>query len=446
MRSAVFRGAIAGLLVFGIWSSGSTAASTVHVNQAGAVGLAVLPQTQSVTVGAIFEWTIQVNAGDQELDAADAYLNFNSNFLKVVDSAGNEASAVTPGETLKVALVNRVDNSLGQIDFVAGRSTGDPAPKGVFVLAAVRFRAVQAGGSALDFSIASPRQTQVTFQGQSVLGPTTGGVASIAAPAPAPSGGGGGGGGGGGSSRTTPTPTPTSQPSPTATPVPVMSPSIRTPLKDGAVQDMDPLLGWTNPPGATQYQVMVVPFNNDGPGINLIIGDAAMVAKAQYQVQPPELGIGNYVMLPGMTYTWQVRTATAGALLKETDDGWGSWATSTFGTGQSLNTVSLVSPAEGAVVDNATPTLQWLDSNPRIFYYEVQVSKDPTFTIDPATASAMVYWELRHGGQTTPLNSYSVPSKFPLERGSAYFWRVRPRVQGDGAPVAWSAASSFNIP
>jgi len=53
---------------------------------------------------------------------------------------------------------------------------------------------------------------------------------------------------------------------------------------------------------------------------------------------------------------------------------------------------------------------------------------------------------LRHGGVTVPNNSYQIPSAFPLEAGTTYFWRVRPRVQGDGTALPWPALSSFRTP
>ena len=47
-----------------------------------------------------------------------------------------------------------------------------------------------------------------------------------------------------------------------------------------------------------------------------------------------------------------------------------------------------------------TPKLQWDNANTAVFYYEVQVSKDPEFG-----PNAFLYWELVHGGASTPLNS-----------------------------------------
>mgnify|MGYP003350094709 CR=1 FL=1 len=90
-----------------------------------------------------------------------------------------------------------------------------------------------------------------------------------------------------------------------------------------------------------------------------------------------------------------------------------------------------------------TPALQWSDPATADFYYEVQLSTDSQFRSDPATAVASVYTNLVHGGITFPVNTWTVPANAPLRSGTVYHWRMRPRVQGDGTPVAWSTASSF---
>ena len=97
--------------------------------------------------------------------------------------------------------------------------------------------------------------------------------------------------------------------------------------------------------GTTWFQVQVIPFNEDGPGINLVIGDGALVRGAQYQVLGPNFGSAdpNYVMLPGMTYLWRVRTATV--LTNPTEADWSAWAVSSFKTPPaSSSTITPVAP------------------------------------------------------------------------------------------------------
>src|SRR5207244_2498935 len=150
-----------------------------------------------------------------------------------------------------------------------------------------------------------------------------------------------------------------------------------------------------------------------------------------------------YVMLPGMTYTWRVRTSNAVVGLSETDSGWSQWGLGGgFQTAAPTSaTISSLAPTKDSVVETKTPALEWTNTNPRIFYYEVQLSRDRAFGPD-----AFLYFELRHAGVTQPPSSYTVPVAFPLETSSTYYWRVRPRVQGDGVPVAWSEVWSFRTP
>ena len=210
----------------------------------------------------------------------------------------------------------------------------------------------------------------------------------------------------------------------------------------GDASSMGPLLQWTQPPGTTWFQVQVIPFNEDGPGINLVIGDGALVQAAQYQVLGPNFGSAdpNYVMLPGMTYLWRVRTSTV--LTNPTAADWSAWAVSSFKTPPaSSSTITRVAPPFFGEVRTLTPTLTWANSNPAVFYYEVQVSRD--FEFGP---NAFLYSEYVHGGASTPANSYVVPEAFPLEAGEIYYWRVRPRIQGDGDPLPWSAINVFLTP
>ena len=135
-----------------------------------------------------------------------------------------------------------------------------------------------------------------------------------------------------------------------------------------------------------------------------------------------------------------VKQTCANTFPGETD--WGSWATSSFRTPQvTSDTIHPLSPSPGSAVTTLTPTLVWADLNPEVFYYEVQVSEDPDFG-----PNAFLYWELLHGGVTSPPRSYTISPVFPLVPDSIYHWRVRPRVQGDGVPLPWPPAFSFQTP
>ena len=210
----------------------------------------------------------------------------------------------------------------------------------------------------------------------------------------------------------------------------------------GDASSMGPLLQWTQPPETTWFQVQVIPFNEDGPGINLVIGDSAQVRAAQYQVMAPNFGSAdpNYVLLPDLTYLWRVRTTTV--LTNPTEEDWSAWAASSFKTPPaSSSTITRVAPPLFGEVSTLTPTLTWANSNAAVFYYEVQLSRD--FEFGP---NAFLYSEYVHGGASTPPNSYVVPEAFPLEAGEIYYWRVRPRIQGDGDPLPWSRINVFQTP
>ncbi len=206
-------------------------------------------------------------------------------------------------------------------------------------------------------------------------------------------------------------------------------PALTGPATGARLPGLGADLSWSNPRGAVQYQVEVVPFGNDGPGINLVRNVAD-----NYRVEAPVFGSGNYVMLPDETYLWRVRTSVVTRPPEElTEADWDAWSASWFHTASRDS--SGIASATGA----SLPI--WTNADNDVFYYEIQVSPLPDFGPD-----AFLYWELRHGGATQPLNSYRPPPEFPLRAGITYYWRVRPRVQGDGAPVAWSPVWSFIAP
>ncbi|MBI2084583.1 MAG: hypothetical protein HYT70_03155 [Candidatus Aenigmarchaeota archaeon] len=222
-------------------------------------------------------------------------------------------------------------------------------------------------------------------------------------------------------------------------------PVLKGPLNNTRLPGLGTELSFTLPSGSVWYHAQVMPYNNDGPGINLIIGDEKLVGAGSYTVQQPVLGEGNYVMLPGMNYRWRIRASSKAAFPAEDDPSWGQWSDEwSFGTANATSaTIKPLFPkpvATDAVLDLPEPTVYWFDENPNIFYYEVQVSTDPDF--GERGAIAPVWHNLIHGGVTEALNSYRLPKNL-LRTGEQYHWRVRPRIQGDGIPVAWSPAWSF---
>lgn len=227
------------------------------------------------------------------------------------------------------------------------------------------------------------------------------------------------------------------------------------------LNQMSLVLGVDVPLGTTQFLSEVVPYNNDGPGVSdYIYGSSGIQAwrDAGRIVPPPPQWYG---LLPDMTYTWKVRTSGVAEPIADKDGRiiiddprWGkiqtdpgvfiyvpeAEATKTFRTPKKFadkimgDAVSLV---DGGI------RFRWQNPDPEVFYYEVQVSKDLTFNMDPQTATAAVYWNLVHGGITN--NTWELPSNL-REEGVRYYARVRPRVQGDGTPVPWSQNFEFTTP
>jgi len=223
-----------------------------------------------------------------------------------------------------------------------------------------------------------------------------------------------------------------------AVPVP---PSCLTPNGE-KLDAFDVLLRWNySKPGVTQYHLQVLPWANDGPGVDLIKNASGGVEDLLSIPPPPSW----YGLLPDMGYTWRLRASDAASGVGATDPSWSSWSSAcefrtplVFSGG-----IEPIAPSLNSTNGPTNPTLQWRNSESAIFYYEVQLSKDKAFNTNPTTAIASVYWNLVHGGVTSPPNSYTVPADSPLEPGTRYYWRVRPRIQGDGVPIGWSQVWEF---
>ncbi len=233
--------------------------------------------------------------------------------------------------------------------------------------------------------------------------------------------------------------------SPAAMAVP-LPPILGSPATGTRLETFATTLRWSYAPTSTikQVQLQVAPFNNDGAAIDLIL-DANCCTGGRFEIPaPPDW----YGMLPDMTYTWKMRGSEATTPIDASNLSWGPWTEPgfTFRTPKSLSTdVFPLTPPNGTST-NTTPTLVWKSVNDALFYYEVQVSTDENFDTNPATAKASVYWNLVHGGVTDPPNSYAIPAASPLTSGKTYYWRVRPRIQGDGAPMRWSNSFQVRVP
>jgi hypothetical protein len=144
------------------------------------------PANPFVAKDDIFTVDIRIVAGSQSVDGAEVHLDFDRTYLRVVDAGGAPASAIESSGILDVPIQNSANNDEGKIDFAAGTFSGTP-PSGTFVLATIRFKALwgTGGGSTpLVFVTHLPRNTDVTYEGGSVLAGVENGSVTISGETP----------------------------------------------------------------------------------------------------------------------------------------------------------------------------------------------------------------------------------------------------------------------
>lgn len=218
-------------------------------------------------------------------------------------------------------------------------------------------------------------------------------------------------------------------------------------------------VGLIIPEGTRQVAVEMTPFNGDGPGLQEIHGTPLGVhtlVERGWHTLTPKFNVN--VLLPDMTYTFRVRVSSADYSIGWDDKSWetvevapdkeipSSAEVLRFRTPKvSSEGMALVNPNNEQVTNSTTPELHWQSPDENIFYWEVQLSEDPEFKTEPDKATASVYWNLIHGRETEKKDTWKVPAGYPLTPGKKYYWRVRPRIQGDGTPVAWSMTKGFDV-
>jgi hypothetical protein len=136
---------------------------------AGNVTLTTSGPASTVALGAVLQLDVLVQAGSQPVDTADVYLTYDTDFLAVVDAAGNPATTVQAGTALANVLANSVDSTNGVVHYAA--STSGTGPTGNIKVATLRFKAVlPTTQTRLRFSVSAPQQTAVLYHGDPVLG------------------------------------------------------------------------------------------------------------------------------------------------------------------------------------------------------------------------------------------------------------------------------------
>jgi hypothetical protein len=129
----------------------------------GTANIELYPSTPLVLVGDIFTVTVRVLPGGQPVDGVGGYIDFNPDYLQVLDIVADTLH-------LPIILVNQYDNTLGQIDYAAGTFSNFPTM--TFTVFKVRMQAkalTPPTGTSMTFHSEIPRQTDVTYGGNSIL-------------------------------------------------------------------------------------------------------------------------------------------------------------------------------------------------------------------------------------------------------------------------------------
>lgn len=129
-----------------------------------------------MAAGSTFPVTITVENSDYfGIDGAVAFINFDPEYLEVVDVTGTATDTIEAGSTMPMVLLSEVYNDIGIIEFVAGRPLRSTSETEDFVLATVSFKlkaALPVRGTEIKFDDDDPSVsiTDAFVQGGSVLG------------------------------------------------------------------------------------------------------------------------------------------------------------------------------------------------------------------------------------------------------------------------------------
>ncbi len=137
-------------------------------------GISIEPAEMTVEPRDSFSVDIQINAGGWQVDGAQAYIDFDPQYLQV--------NSVTSGTALPEMLASSYDNASGTITYAASVSLGSTSfPSGTFTLATINFTALQENleGTPITFVFneEAGRMTKVTWAGENfIVEPTNGAI------------------------------------------------------------------------------------------------------------------------------------------------------------------------------------------------------------------------------------------------------------------------------
>lgn len=103
-------------------------------------------------------------------------------------------------------------------------------------------------------------------------------------------------------------------------------PALEGPEDGATVAAQSVTFSWLSPPNTAQYQIQLVPEDNESPAIN-IVRDAA----SSFTIEESLFGQEPSGMLRGPSYSWRVRTTSAASPIDEGSPLWHPWSdTRTF--------------------------------------------------------------------------------------------------------------------
>jgi len=191
-------------------------------------------------------------------------------------------------------------------------------------------------------------------------------------------------------------------------------PNLELPANGAKTNNSTPLLDWSNVTDASgvTYSVQVSISNTFATTVVNVSG----LTSSAYTVASA---------LADGTYYWRVKTVDGAG--NESD--WTAiWS---FLVDTVVGLPTLLVPANGAKINNNTPTLDWTDvTDPSGVTYRLQVSTTSTFT------SLLV--------SQTSLTASQFTLTTALASGGTYYWRAK-AVDGAGNDSGWTAAWSFYV-
>ncbi|WP_198664879.1 immunoglobulin-like domain-containing protein [Lewinella sp. IMCC34191] len=128
-----------------------------------------------MTVGEEVTVVLQVDAGAQEIDGVEAYLNFDPDYI-TINSVEYNASAELP-----TVIISPTVDAAGEINVASGL-LGGGSVSGTFNYVTINLTATAVGSTSIDFSFdpgPPNRKTEISFDGLPVLGTTSGSVLTI---------------------------------------------------------------------------------------------------------------------------------------------------------------------------------------------------------------------------------------------------------------------------